>query len=73
MWWRENGDCYVFHDGDEDQNFRNIGPRLHHFRNSSLTAIQEEKQQKWKAILSNCIAIPAQKITIYDESGAPIE
>ena len=56
VWWRESGDCYVFHDGDEDQN---IGPRLHHFRNSSLTATQEEKQQKWKAIMSNCIAIPA--------------
>jgi len=43
----ERMEIVVFHDGDEDQNFRNIGPRLHHFHNSSLTATQEEKQQKW--------------------------
>ena len=73
VWWKEDGISYVFYDGDDDPNFRDNGPKLHHFRNTSLTELQEEKQEPWREILHKGITIPAQKVTVYDDHGDPVD
>ena len=43
IWWNDNSRSYVFHDGDHDPNTHPLGPKLHHFRSSTIEDVLREK------------------------------
>lgn len=69
---RRYPDRFCFCNDDDDPNFHDNGPKLHHFCNTSLIELQEEKQQLWREILNKEITIPAHKVTVYDDHGDPV-
>ena len=45
VWWSDLADSVEFADGPEEADFRPEGPRMPHFRNSTLQDLQKQKKQ----------------------------
>ncbi len=71
IWWRKDRDGYLFHDSDNDPNFHDPGPKLSHFRDTTLGQLAEEKARKWEELVSQKVPLPTTKITVFDEAGRP--
>ena len=47
VWWHDEGDSLIFHDGYQQPNSRVEGPTIGHFRNSNICAEIERVKQTW--------------------------
>ncbi|XP_019624951.1 PREDICTED: uncharacterized protein LOC109470439 [Branchiostoma belcheri] len=64
-YWHIEGDDVVFHDGPNDKPHSD-GPKLHHFRTTSLKDEYKYLQQKWKECLERRVRMPACKLWVYE-------
>ena len=67
VWWKEMEDHIEFLDGPDETCFRQEGPKLHHFRSTSITKEQELLEICWDKCLHDKVKIPATKLR--GESG----
>jgi len=63
------GSTYRFFDGDGDADFSEQGPRLLHFRSTSLGHIQAARKAGWEKLISENSSLPAVAIRVFDETG----
>lgn len=63
VWWRDIGDGIEFFDGTEEQNFREEGPRMHHFRSSTISQEQKDLETIWKTCKDEKVKLPATLLT----------
>ena len=71
VWWHkdDNSCSVVFHDSEDEPNWRREGPGLSHFRSSNIKGVAITVQQKWKLCLSGGIILPIKRLKKFDEEG----
>ena len=63
VWWSEiEGDSIEFFDGPNEPEFRDEGPRLHHFRSTSIKEEQHYLDDCWNNCLTEEVKLPATRI-----------
>ena len=67
VWWKEVDDSIEFFDGPDEPSFREEGPKLHHFRSTSIAKEQELLEACWNECLVGKVKLPATKLR--DDSG----
>lgn len=67
VWWKEVDDSIEFFDGPDEPSFREEGPKLHHFRSTSIAKEQELLDACWNECLVGKVKLPATKLR--DDSG----
>ena len=71
IWWSLDAAGMTFHDGPEDDNSRQEGPELHHFRSSSLKQERFWTQQKWKECVEQYatgkLQLPLKRLKTYKD------
>ena len=67
VWWKEVNDSIEFFDGPDEPSFRKEGPKLHHFRSTSIAKEQELLDVCWNKCLVGKVKLPATKLR--DDSG----
>ena len=71
VWWhRDEESCsIVFHDSVDEDDWRDEGPAMCHFRSSSLKSIELRVQSSWEKCLADAVTLPIERIKLYDEEG----
>lgn len=65
VWWKETDEsCIEFFDGPEEPSFRPEGPRLHHFRSSTISKEQTYLTDCWQDCEASATKIPATKVRV---------
>ena len=60
VWWCEvEGECIEFYDGPDEVEFREQGPRLHHFRSTSIKGEQQYLANCWNNCITEEVQLPA--------------
>lgn len=67
VWWKKVSEGIMFLDGTSEEDFRDVGPPLQHFRSNSLTDIELYLHQKWEACCSSGVELPATSIRYYGQ------
>ena len=67
VWWKEVDGSIEFFDGPDEPSFRAKGPKLHHFRSTSIPNEQELLDACWNKCLVEEVKIPATKLR--DDNG----
>ena len=63
VWWSETeDDCIEFFDGPDEADFREQGPRLHHFRSTSIKEEQHYLDECWVNTINKEVKLPATRI-----------
>ena len=52
VWWKTTDDGVEFFDGDSEEDYKTVGPSLHHFHSVSLEDIDALLLEQWE----QCIA-----------------
>ena len=73
VWWKESTHGFEFADGPDEPESRSEGPRMPHFRNSTLEALQEQKRVQFNKLLESKVSIPAEIVRIFDGDGVCTE
>ena len=60
---------FLFHDADKDPDTRPEGPKLLHFRSSSMKMIAERQDTAWRKVLATKTSLPTVFIRLFDDSG----
>ena len=58
IWWHREGDFIVFHDGDEAEDSKLVGPEMMHFQSASLQDVYAHLEEKWIECINTNIEIP---------------
>ncbi|CAH1248756.1 Hypp8387 [Branchiostoma lanceolatum] len=66
VYWHIEEEEVVFHDGPNDKP-NSDGPKLNHFRATSLKDKRKYLQQKWQECLEQQVRIPAGKLWVYKD------
>ena len=70
VWWKTTDDGVEFFDGDSEEDYKAVGPSLHHFRSVSLEDIDALLLEQWEQCIAQNIELPALSIVTYGhESG----
>ena len=69
VWWKEVGDSIEFFDGPDELSFREKGPKLHHFRSTSIPKEQDLLHVCWNKCLEEKVKIPVTKLRDEVENG----
>lgn len=69
VWWQCRDDGYMFMDGDKEPETRLQGPLLHHFRDTTLQQVYDEKEIAWAHIVEESIKVPSPFIKLYNTNG----
>lgn len=67
VWWTRTEDGFLFCDGDEDSCTREDGFTLLHFHHHSIVNMEKWRKIYWKKIVEERIALPANRIKVYDQ------
>ena len=67
-WWELNINEFLFHDGDNDNNY-GCQPKLLHFREYNVKDIGERQKGSWREIIEDKVLIPANSIKLFDSHG----
>ncbi|KAL5517132.1 hypothetical protein EMCRGX_G002607 [Ephydatia muelleri] len=70
VWWKTTNDGVEFFDGDFEDDYRDVGPTMHHFRSSSLVDIDALLLEQWEQCITENIQLPAVSIVTYGHEGA---
>ncbi|CAG2184714.1 unnamed protein product [Mytilus edulis] len=73
VWWHMEDGNMIFHDGPDDEPFRNEGPDMHHFRSSSYKEQHQQLKDIWEKVIENYkgnkISLPLQRIKTFDKDS----
>ena len=69
VWWDRTPTGFHFYDGDDDPSAQGCTFTLLHFRQHSVTDVEERRKLCWDKIVSERIPIPANSIKLYDTQG----
>ena len=64
-WWKQSTDGVEFLDGQVENNVSDKGPKLMHFRTTSMRDIEIYLQQKWEDCILSRVKLPANDIQHY--------
>lgn len=68
VWWRNVDGSFQFLDGDDDRDTNDRDDfTLMHFREHSVTNVEERSKQCWKRIISERLLIPATDVKVFDD------
>ena len=70
VWWRETPQGIMFLDGANEQEYRDGGPALQHFRSRSCSDIEMYLQQQWEVCCSSGVKLPAACLRYYGQDGS---
>ena len=74
VWWSHSADGSVrFHDSIGNPETRPEGPRVAHFRNSSVAEEVKKVQACWKECLELTVELPIKKVRFEDSNGQHID
>jgi hypothetical protein len=68
VWWTRTTNGFHFYDGDTD-NSQAHGITLFHYRQQSVSDVEERRKTCWRNIIEQRITIPAYAIKVYDQEG----
>lgn len=71
VWWRKEGESYMFADGANGLDFHPLGPELQHFCSSTLPNVYRRSFADWHTILESKTVLPVPCIRVYDCDGNP--
>ena len=69
VWWSQDQDVYRFHDSELDPDNHHEGPKLKHFRHSTLPDVYKHNKEAWHDIVASGINLPTERIRIYRDDG----
>ena len=59
----------MFFDGSNEDDFKDPGPDLHHFKSMSLNDIDTYLQQQWEICSTSDVELPAVYLRYYGQDG----
>ena len=69
IWWKKTDRGVEFLDGSNENDTRQKGPTLMHFRSTSMAEIDLHLVQAWEECLTNKVQLPAKAIRYYNSTG----
>ena len=51
VWWKAEGDGYIFFDSDKDPDYDVHGPKLMHFCDATIQQVYNQSKEKWTRII----------------------
>ncbi|XP_057310151.1 uncharacterized protein LOC130648136 [Hydractinia symbiolongicarpus] len=71
VWWHMDEDKkrVIFHDGEEDDNVRDEGPLMSHFKRDNLPSIARHIKICWERCVEGNIELPIEQINLFDING----
>jgi len=69
-WWKTEGDTYKFLDADNDPEYRDCGPELRHFRNTTIKEVVDSNYAIWEKILNDRVNLPTPYIRLFGKDGS---
>ena len=70
VWWDEVDNGIVFKDGDYDPKFRDEGPQLLHFCDSTLNYVQQSANLAWQQVVQTRVQIPFSECCVRNFEGS---
>ena len=68
VWWIDHGDHLEFLDGLKEDNSKQEGPPLHHFRSYNLK-VEDYLEECWKKCTDEKIPIPIENVRVRNSKG----
>ena len=72
IWWSQDEQGVIFHDGPHQPNSHEEGPETHRFRSSTLKSEEKYLKQCWETIMEQKIPVPTSRI-IHDREDSLVE
>ena len=71
VWWEKMDDegAYEFFDGSTKPDYREEGPTLTHFRDTSAEDTFNTKETVWTDICARKVKLPTESLCVYDDQG----
>ena len=69
VWWKRVPRGIMFLDGSNEDDFKDPGPVLHHFKSMSLNDIDTYLQQQWEICCTSDVELPAVYLRYYGQDG----
>ncbi len=69
IWWKQSPNGIEFMDSSSESHFRSEGPKLMHFRSTSITSLQTYLSAQWEKCLSQRSRIPLSTVRTYTNTG----
>ena len=69
IWWKREQHGVKFLDSANDPSIQSVGPKLFHFRSTTLPDIYKQISQDWDFILHQKVTLPSPTICLYDSDG----
>ena len=73
VWWHREEENIIFHDGDDDPNFRIEGPTMMDFKTNNLQSVSHHLTTCWQKCIEECITLPLKEVNVFDKEGEFIE
>ena len=73
VWWNEVDNGIVFKDSDCDPKFRDEGPKLFHFCDSTLNYVQQSASLAWQQVVQTRVQIPFSECCVHNSEGSHSE
>ena len=70
VWWKRVPNGIMFLDGSSEDDFKDLGPVLHHFGSTSMTEICLYVQQQWEVCCTSRVELPAIHLRYYGQDGS---
>ena len=69
VWWSQDQDVYRFHDSELDLDNHHEGPKLKHFRHTTLSDVYKHNKEVWRDVVTSGVNLPTERIQIYRDDG----
>ena len=69
MWWKDHGNHIEFLDGPEEDDAKQEGPPLHHFRAYNLKMEEDYLKECWERCIDQNITMPIENVRVYNSKG----
>lgn len=69
VWWKKVDHGIMFLDGSNEDDFKDAGPVLHHFKSMSLNNIDAYLKQQWEICCTSNVELPAIHLRYYGQDG----
>ena len=69
VWWKDHGNHIEFLDGPEEDDAKQEGPPLHHFRAYNLKMEEDYLKECWERCIDQNITMPIENVRVYNSKG----
>ena len=71
VWWHRDVDSHaiVFHDSDNEPDWREEGPPIQHFRSTTFSEVNGMVRDVWNKCLTSDTVLPLERLKVFDQAG----